>query len=355
MNGSVHLTINQRICVNRNSGRTWINFKELRARLKAEDVLLFYNIELRRKGEQHQSTCPLPSHSMTNSMNSFSVNLEKGIFQCFGCKAKGNILEFAALMDGVDPADGSALRKVAVKLQAKFFPEGASTRTAERAGDKVPAPKPPELKLAVNVPLDFELKGLEGNHPFLTGKGYTGQTMAHFGIGFCSRGFLKDRIAVPLHDEEGRLIGYAGLVINQDDAGGRRYLFPEKRERNGTILDFDKSLFLYNGSRIKAPCDNLVVVQDPEAVWWLNQHGFPTSVALMGNECSETQIELIVRLVNPGGWIWVMCDDDDNGDRLAQWLLFRAAAHRPVRRVRCGEGRMPAQMSAGELKACFVN
>jgi DNA primase len=343
--------------VNRNSGRVWINFKELRARLRAEDVLALYEIEPKRRGDQHQGACPLPSHAGSNGSASFSMNFERGIFQCFGCKAAGNLLEFAALMDGVDPADGNALRKVAMKLQAKFFPEGANTRNREKPVAKEAPPKPPEMKVAINAPLDFELKGLETNHPSLTGQGYSSETAAYFGIGFCSRGLLKDRLAIPLHDEESRLIGYAGRLLEEEEADRENplYLFPAKRERNGTVFDFDRSLFLYNGARIKKPCDNLIVVQDFEAVWWLNQNGFPDAVALMGDDCSGRQLEFIVRLAKPGGWIWVMCDGDDAGERLAETLVFELSLHRPVRRVSCGRGNRPSQLSAEQIKSGFLH
>jgi hypothetical protein len=117
-----------------------VNFKELRAQLKFEDVLRHYGVEIQRKGEQrkgeqHQGPCPLPQHGKERRGPAFSANLERGIFNCFGCGAKGNVLEFAALMSGVDAADGQALRKVAVELQAKFCPGGASTRTKAKAAD----------------------------------------------------------------------------------------------------------------------------------------------------------------------------------------------------------------------------
>jgi len=347
--------------VNQNSGRTWINFKDLRANLKAEEVLRLYEVAPNRKGDQHHSPCPLPSHTGNNNTPSFSVNLERGIFQCFGCKAKGNMLEFAALMEGVDPADGNALRKVAIKLQKEFFSGGQKTHTTARAPIKEAAaapsaPKPVESKVIVNAPLDFDLKGLEGSHPDLSGRGYTSQTIAYFGVGFCSRGLLKDRIAIPLHDDEGKLIGYAGRVADERNADAENpcYLYPTKRERNGTVLDFDRSLFLYNGSRIKPRCTDLVVVQDFPAVWWLTQHGYPTVVAVMGDRCSPRQIELIVGLVRPGGWVWVMCDGNENGDRLALLLLFHISLLRPVRRVDCGRGKRPTDLTADELKNGFA-
>ena len=98
----------------------WIDFKELRQKLDFEQVLRHYGVEVKRKGNQHVGFCPLPNHNGKKNSPSFSANLERGIFQCFGCGAKGNLLEFAALMANVDPKDGAAFRKVAVELQKQF-------------------------------------------------------------------------------------------------------------------------------------------------------------------------------------------------------------------------------------------
>src|SRR6267142_2480387 len=95
----------------------WIDFKELRAKLTFEQVLRHYGVEVKRNGNQHHGFCPLPNHNGKRNSPSFSANLDKGIFQCFGCGAKGNLLEFAALMENVDPKNGAELRKVALKLQ----------------------------------------------------------------------------------------------------------------------------------------------------------------------------------------------------------------------------------------------
>jgi len=87
----------------------WVNFKELRARLSFEKVLEHYGVEVKRKGKQHHGYCPLPNHNGKRNSPSFSADLERGIFQCFGCGAKGNMLDFAALMSNADPKDGDAL------------------------------------------------------------------------------------------------------------------------------------------------------------------------------------------------------------------------------------------------------
>ncbi len=337
-------------------GRIWINFKELRARLRFEEVLTHFKVEVRRKGEQHLGFCPLPTHQGKRNSPSFSANLERGIFHCFGCGAKGNVLEFAALMRGKDPKDGDALREVAVELQTKFFPEGASRRHPVSESPPTPAQAAPARPVVVNPPLDFELKGLDHGHEYLTGRGFTVGTMQRFGVGFCSRGMLKDRVAIPLHDSTGSLIGYAGRVVDDETItdDNPRYRFPASREREGTMIEFRKSQFLYNGHRITTPVDDLVVVEGFPSVWWLHQHGCPPTVALMGSECSEEQADLIAASVKPTGRLWLMSDGDKAGVRLAHEFLALLSPRRFVRWLKLGEGRQPTDVPALTLKTDFT-
>src|ERR1019366_1121062 len=148
----------------------WIDFKALRARLDFAAMLEHYGVEVKRKGTQHQGFCPLPNHNGKKNSPSFSANLERGIFQCFGCGAKGNVLEFAAMMENVDPKDGLAFRNVALELQNRFCPEaGVTPKAKERTADKRQPKGQPvvHVPVIVNAPLDFELKGLDAAHPYL--------------------------------------------------------------------------------------------------------------------------------------------------------------------------------------------
>src|ERR1035441_3905978 len=144
----------------------WINFKELRAKLDFEQVLRHYGVEVKRKGDQHHGFCPLPNHGGKKNSQSFSANLKRGIFQCFGCGAKGNVIDFAAFMENLDPQDGRELRKAAIILRDRFAPEasvskmhnpkaGIKARPKEAAAQE---PQQPVLVSLVNHPLDFELK-----------------------------------------------------------------------------------------------------------------------------------------------------------------------------------------------------
>ncbi len=100
---------------------TWIDFKALRQQLKFAEVLRHYNVEVKERGDQHHGFCPLPNHNGKKNSPSFSANLAKGIFNCFGCGAKGNVIDFAVLMENLNPADGRDVRKAALLLQEKFL------------------------------------------------------------------------------------------------------------------------------------------------------------------------------------------------------------------------------------------
>ena len=339
--------------------KTWIDFKALRSKLDFEQVLEHYGVEVKRKGNQHQGFCPLPNHQGKKNSPSFSANLERGIFQCFGCGAKGNVLEFAAMMEKADPKDGAALHNVAAELQKRFCPElgDASTETKKVLVKKPEITEPKsELPVVINPPLGFELKDLDAEHPYLLSRGFTTETIKHFGLGFCSRGLLKDRVAIPLHDVTGTLVGYAGRVV--DDAAitedNPRYRFPGARERDGKHFEFRKTLFLYNGFRIKTPVDDLIVVEGFTGVWWLNQNELTNAVATMGADCSEKQAELIVSLVKPNGRVWIAPDGDKAGERHAQTLLLLISPHRFVRWVKMADGKQPTDLSVEQLKTSFA-
>jgi DNA primase len=97
-------------------------------------------------------------------------------------------------------------------------------------------------QILINPPLDFVLKDLDAEHPFFLEQGLEPRTVEHFGLGYCRRGLMKGRIVIPLHDSQGRLVGYAGRLADEDGAGTKRpkqlpkYLFPSDRERRSHPL-----------------------------------------------------------------------------------------------------------------------
>ena len=315
------------------------------AKLDFEQVLRHYGVEVKRKGDQHHGYCPLPGHNGKKNSPSFSANLESGIFQCFGCGAKGNLLEFAILMEKLNPDSGSDVREVALKLQKTFClparkPEPMPAKQPE--APKIP-PDGPEQRIVVNAPLDFELKRLEPNHPYLERKGLTPDTIAHFGLGFCAKGLLAGRIAIPIHRQDGKLLGYCGRLGDDRQAGPDqpKYKFPPKREREGGVHEFHKTLLVYNGNRIPGPVEKLAVVEGFPSVWWITQMGFPNVVAVMGSSCSEEQAAIIAALVKPDGRVWVVPDGDEAGVRCAESVLKSVSPLRFIKWLKLDEGKQP--------------
>jgi DNA primase len=327
----------------------WIDFKELRKQLDFVEVLRHYGVEVKLRGEQHHGFCPLPSHEGKRNSPSFSANVKKGIWQCFGCGAGGNILDFAVLMERGNPENGEDLRRVATSLQEQFLSDGASPKKQEGNG------KEKDENVVVNAPLDFDLKGLDPNHPYLTDRKFSAETVAQFGLGFCSRGLLADRIAIPLHNGSGKLVGYAGRVIDDKKITEEnpKYRFPGNRKRKGVIHEFRKSLLLYNAHRIVGPVDDLVVVEGFPSVWWLSQSTIANVVAVMGASCSEEQAKAIVSLLSPSGRLWVFTDGDIAGGRCTGEILVRVTPHRFARWIKMEAGKQPTGFEPGELMALF--
>ena len=335
----------------------WVNYKSLRAELSFIEILHHYRVELKERGEQWQGFCPLPTHEGKRKSPSFSANVGKGIWQCFGCGAKGNVIEFAARMEGLNPDNPGDFRKVALFLQKTLAGDGEEherpkARSQETARERIEQKDASEETpgAVVNAPLDFELQGLEYDHSYLRERGFTEATIKAFGLGYCKRGLMKGRIAIPLHDTGGTLIGYAGRIVDEEAIGEDtpRYLFPGSRDRNGTRHEFRKSAFLYNGFRVEKP-SKLVVVESFTAVWWLTQAGITDVVALMGASCSERQGELLRDLVPEDGSIWVFPDGDAAGGRMAEETLALLAPYRFVRWVKLDEGQQPTDVSPTEL------
>lgn len=346
---------------------TWIDFKSLRAQLSFADVLKHYGVQARIKGERTYALCPLPNHPVHagggQRTASLSINLTRNIFQCFGCKASGNVIDFCARMEGFDPSDPKQFRSAALKIAETFGvaievkPDAKVKKMPPTDTKSIPAAKPSELSPAaktlpviINAPLDFELKHLDPKHPYLASRGFIPETIEHFGLGYCGKGMMKDRIAIPLHDAEGRLIGYAGRIVDDERINDEipKYLFPGSREREGKQYEFHKSQLLYNLHRLDSRVEELIVVEGFASVWWLHQNGYRNTVALLGSSCSFEQVGLLAKFAKR---VWILTDGDDAGRQCVDSIWRQAGSQLHCRCVPLDDGRQPTDLSADELAA----
>jgi DNA primase len=321
----------------------WIDFKKLRTDLNFGEVLRVYGVNLNPKGAQHQGRCPLPAHKCKNTSTCFSANLERGIFQCFACGAKGNTLDFAVLMEQLNPGDGADVRKAALNLQAKFKTKEAVKPAKPKQEELLAREQMADRSVEINAPLDFELKQLDPKHPYLEWQGFTERTIRHFGIGFCSKGYLAGRIAIPIHEHlEGKLVGYVGMSIEHGTSPDNpRFKFPSKRERKGVVHEFYPGLLLYNAHQVRGPVNDLVVAGDYESVWWLFQMGYPQAVCPLNPTLTEQQMDTITDLLSPCGTAWILCEGSTAGAEMAKHLLSALSPLRFTRWVKLDDGKHP--------------
>lgn len=365
---------------------TWIDFKALKAQLRIADVLAHHGVQLKVRGEQASGYCPLPDHADSKTP-SFSAHLGRNCFQCFGCHRAGNALDLELCLRGLDPADTKAVRKVAMELierhglilegkpnqvhrrkpypvsqrpnliqsRARPQPSGdaeTDDRMNERSDEGDSGGDSVDANTIVNPPLGFVLQHLDPAHPYLFDRGFTAETIEQFGLGFCGKGMLKDRMAIPLHDPAGQLVGYAGRAVDDRAIGPEhpKYLFPGTREKGKQKLVFRKSQLLYNAHRIVAPAAALVIVEGFTSVWWLWQHGFPNAVALMGSSASAWQVQQIAALTAEHCKLLMFTDGDEAGVDLARDLIPQLAARRWTTWVKLLPDEQPTDIAGNDLK-----
>ena len=171
-----------------------------------------------------------------------------------------------------------------------------------------------------NQPLTFTFRHLDPTHPFLAEQGLTEETIATFGLGYhAGRGILHGRIVIPIHDDQGQLIAYAGRWPGNDAPEGEpKYKFPP---------NFHKSLVLYNLHRAREHAgEGLIVVEGFfSGVFTLWQQGRKNVVAIMGSALSEAQERLIVQTVGQRGRVLLIFDDDEAGKRV--WRMQQRGWH----------------------------
>lgn len=174
----------------------WVDFKAVKAVVGMETILSHYGVNwLRKSGEELRGRCPI---HQGEGQSTFHVNLSKNAFNCFSCKAHGNVLDFVAAMEKC------GVREAALKLKGWFA--GSSEPTAAPAKTK-PADSGGgvgETEAARNKPLNFQLKSVDSSHPYLAERGISTVTAEYFGVGFYSgKGSMAGRVVIPIHNQHG--------------------------------------------------------------------------------------------------------------------------------------------------------
>lgn len=334
---------------------------ELRSRITLSAVI-GRTERVTKAGREFKACCPF-HHEKTPS---FTINDEKGFYHCFGCGAHGDVIRWMTDQRGLSFMD-------AVK------------QLAEEAGMEVPAPDPRQAQRAEKQKSLHDVMGAaqaffvdqlaspEGGQArsYLASRGFSQAVCREFGFGYAPEGRqalkgalgqfpepmliegglrivvedkepydrFRGRLMLPIHDPRGRVIAFGGRILTTHKTDAPKYL-----NSPDTPL-FDKGRTLYNHHRASPASrqsGRIIVVEGYMDVIALAAAGFHDAVAPLGTALTETQIEMIWRMMP----MPVLCfDGDAAGQRAAMRAVTRALPLlRPghsLRIVRMPQGQDP--------------
>ena len=183
-----------------------------------------------------------------------------------------------------------------------------------------------EAEGPINPPLKFAFKHLDTRHPYLKDRGLKETTIDVFGLGHhAGKGIMHNRVVIPIHNEHGELIAYAGRTPGDPPKGEGKYNFPP---------NFHKSLVLFNLHRAREHAtEGLIVVEGFFTVFEFYQRGRKNAVALMGSSMSKEQERLIVETVGSKGRVLLALDNDAAGRKGSEDAVNRLRSQVFVREM----------------------
>ena len=303
----------------------WVEFAAIKQTVPLLQLLEHYQITgLRRSGKDHwRGLCPLHGGA---GRDAFHVNTAKQLFHCFSCGAGGTVLDLVAALEQC------AVREAAQKLASWWnVPTAGGRQVGIRQQATVTE------KREVPRPLGFRLRGVDGRHAYLRNRGIAETTAAVFGMGlYAGPGLLSRRLVIPIHDEAGQLVAYAGRSI---DGTEPRYKFP---------AGFPKSQVLFNLHRAARDGGQVgIVVEGFFDCVKVHQAGFCSVVALMGAALYERPKRLLLerfrRLV-------LMLDGDEAGRRASDRIAAELARRCPVTVVSLPANVQPDQLATETIQ-----
>lgn len=310
--------------------------EQIKQRLPIIEVLSTY-ITLEPSGTQFKARCPFHNEKTA----SFSVSPERGLFYCFGCGAKGDILNFVQQFEGLDFK--GALKVLADRAGIPMTAQYSNAEPTDSVYDAMDA----AAKKYADI-LQRQGDALD----YLKNRGLTEKTIEEFSLGYAptewrtiasalegdslghyeraglikktEKGYydrFRGRIIFPMMDGSGRIVAFSGRMF-PDTPEGPKYLNSPETE----VFQKSRVLFGFDKAKIAIKKHNFAILVEGQMDLVLShQAGFKNTVATSGTAVSETtigdpsaQLSVIARLT-PN--IFLAFD----GDSAGQKALERAA------------------------------
>lgn len=286
-------------------------------------------VPLKKRGNSFIACCPFHNEKSP----SFNVVARKQFYHCFGCGASGNAISF--VMAYLNQGFTDAVETLASR-QGMSIPR-------DNKSEKIQASQS-LYQLLANISQFYQQtlkhQGDAAIH-YLRGRGLSGNIAKQFQLGFAPSGWntlenrfkqhkieliktgmliekddgktydrYRHRIMFPIHDRNGRIIGFGGRAIDANQQ-------PKYLNSPETII-FQKNRELYGLHQIlqsKTTIDTILMVEGYMDVIALAQHGIPNAVAALGTATSTYHIQLLSKHTKR----LIFCFDGDNAGKKAAW------------------------------------
>ena len=293
-------------------------------------------IPLEKRGKNYFGVCPF--HDDTNP--SMSVSREKQIYTCFSCHATGNVFtflmnyehkEFNQVLSDLANRVGITLsgfktKKVSTKydewykiydLANKYYQNNLLSKEGEGAREYLKNRSIDDLTIK-EFEIGYSLKMRDDLTKLLTMKGHSVDLLNKIGLSNEDHDIYNSRLMFPLHDLNGKVIGFSGRIITSGKQN--KYLNTKETE----LFKKGKLLYHYHIAKEEARVKKSVIIMEGFMdIIRASTVGIKNTVATMGTALTKDHIKEIKRLSNN---IILCFDGDEAGVKatLANGELFKS-------------------------------
>jgi len=305
--------------------------------------LIHARVPLRKHGRSYIACCPFHQEKSP----SFHVRRDKQFYYCFGCHASGNAINFLMEFDRTGFIE--AVEELA-SIAGESIPY-ENTAPSNKPPQTTAQDKSADYTLLEKITLFYHQQLVE--HPqrqlaidYLKKRGLTKTIIQQFQIGFAPPGWetlakqfpdissaklitlgmlieadsntnakrcydrFRQRIIFPIRDRRGRVIGFGGRVLSEQDTP--KYLnSPET-----PLFSKGKELYgLYEVLSTHRQIEELMVVEGYMDVISLAQHGVTNAVATLGTSLTEQNVQHLFHFSEK----ILFCFDGDRAGHEAAW------------------------------------
>ncbi|MEG4271610.1 MULTISPECIES: DNA primase [unclassified Microcoleus] len=295
--------------------------EEVKQRADIVDVISG-RVVLRKRGKEFVGLCPFHDEKSP----SFTVSPGKQMYYCFGCGAGGNAFKFLMELEKrpfsevvlelaknyqvpvktVEPEHRQELQRQ-ISLREQLYEISALTANfyehalRQTQGEEALAYLKSERKLTEETIQQFQLgyapQGWEALYSYLVEqKNYPAPLVEQAGLivprknggsGYYDR--FRNRIMIPIRDTQGRVIGFGGRALGDEQP---KYLNSPETE----LFDKGKTLFALDTAKTAiSKADRAVVVEGYFDAIALQAAGISNAVASLGTALSLNQVRQLLR------------------------------------------------------------